>query len=474
MHKSLLALAIAGTLTAFGNTVAEHKLTATHLAQINTLNEPIVRIAQEATPAVVFIKVEAPTPQATNDPFDSFHEEFFRRFFGPNQRFNSRPEQPQVARGTGFLVTADGYIMTNNHVVQDSKKITVHLHDGTVYNGELIGTDPNTDVAILKISIENAPYLKLCDSDTIQVGETVVAIGHPFELRATLTTGVISARGRSGLNINTFEDFIQTDAAINPGNSGGPLLNLKGEVIGINTAIVTRSGGYMGIGFSVPSNMATHVMDQLVKTGSVPRGFLGVAAQDLSPELIEAFRLPKNSNGVVAVEIVPGSPAERAGLKVGDVIVSINGKSIESFHNLRNLIAHIVPGQTASIQVVREGHMLPVINVVVENQKHGTPQTPVALKKLGVDDMTEAQLSAPGQPEGASTATYVVIQKVRQGTVAERHGLVPGTAILAVNNIKITSLKQLSEVIDEQMENGQRLLLLVRKGNTTRFLTLKP
>lgn len=474
MNKSLLALAIAGSLTAFSNQVPVTQLTSTHLAQINTLNEPIVRIAKEATPAVVFIKVETPAPQSANDPFDSFHEEFFRRFFGPGQRFNTRPQQPQVARGTGFLVTADGYIMTNNHVVQESKKITVHMHDGTVYNAELVGTDPNTDVAILKISIDNAPYLKLCDSEHIEVGESVVAIGHPFELRATVTTGVVSAKGRSGLNINTFEDFIQTNAAINPGNSGGPLINLKGEVIGINTAILTRSGGSMGIGFSVPSNMAKHVMDQLVKTGSVSRGFLGVAAQDLSPELIEAFQLPKNSNGVIAVEVVPGSPADKAGLKVGDVIVSINGKPVESFHNLRNLIAHVVPGEAASIQVVREGQMLPALHVVVEDQKQGLPGTPVVLKKLGVDDMTEAQLTSPGQPEGGSVATYVVIQKVRQGTIAERHGLVPGTAILAVNNIKITSLGQLAEVIDEQMESGQRLLLLVRKGNTTRFITLKP
>lgn len=476
MKNLTLALALGLTTTFSFSGVADERMLPTSASPIQTATQrdPIVRIAQEATPAVVFIKVEAPAPQAANDPFDAFHDEFFRRFFGPGQRSKARPRQPEVARGTGFLVSHDGYIFTNNHVIQESRKITVHMHDGSVYPGELVGTDPNTDVAVLKIAVTNAPHLKLCDSDTIEVGETVVAIGHPFELRATLTTGVVSAKGRSGLNINAFENFIQTDAAINPGNSGGPLLNLRGEVIGINTAIVTRSGGYMGIGFSVPSNMANHVMDQLVTTGSVSRGFLGIAAQDLNPELIDAFHLPKNSNGVVTVEVVPGSPAEKAGIKVGDVIVSINDKSVESFHNMRNLIAHIIPGQSASIQVIRDGQMLPAMQVVVEDQKQGLPQTPVVLKKLGVDDMAEAQLKAPGQPEGAPTSTHVVIQKVRQGTLAETQGLVPGTAILAVNNIKVTSLKQLNQVIDEQSEQGNRLLLLVRKNNTTRFITLKP
>lgn len=430
-----------------------------------------IHVAKEATPAVVFIKVETARPQPGSDPFDAFHEEFFHRFFGPGAPRN-RPPQQQVARGTGFLVTPDGYILTNNHVVQESQKITVHLHNGGEYPAELVGTDPSTDVAVLKINIQDAPYLKLANSDKIEVGEWAIAIGNPFELRATLTVGVVSAKGRNGLNINNFEDFIQTDAAINPGNSGGPLLNINGEVIGINTAIVTRSGGYMGIGFSVPSNMARHVMDQLVQTGSVARGYLGIVAQDLNPELIEAFKLPKNSNGVVIVEIAPESPAQKAGLKIGDVIIRINNKPVESSHALRSVIAHIVPGKTAMIQVIREGQTLPPMQIILEDQKKGIPQTPALLKKLGVDEMSEVQLPAPGQPEGSPATTYVVIQHVRQGTIAERQGLVPGTAILAVNNIKVTSLIQLGEIIEQQTEQTGRLLLLVRKGNTTRFITI--
>ncbi len=433
-----------------------------------------VKVAQNSIPAVVFIKVENnPTPfRGGADPFGMLHEDFFKKFFGQDFDFRQRAPTPQVARGTGFIVSPDGYILTNNHVVQDCKTIKVLLHNGEEYTGELVGADPTTDVAVVKINTTNAPYLKMADSEKLEVGQWAIAVGNPFELRATLTVGVISATGRNNLNISNLEDFIQTDAAINPGNSGGPLINIHGEVIGINTAIVTRSGGYMGIGFAVPTNMARHVMNQLVETGDVSRGYMGVVAQELNPELIEAFKLPKNSSGVVITEVAPDSPAEKAGLKVGDVIVKYNEKSIDSTGALRNQIALTKPGTSVEMQVVREGKRLPSMKITLEDQKQGRPTTPVALKKAGIDDIVETSMAAPGRKDGKQV-TVVMIKGVRQGTKAALEGLRPNMVIVSADHVPVHSLPQLNQIVDEALKkNKSKLLLLVRQGGAPHYVTL--
>jgi serine protease Do len=432
-----------------------------------------VAVAQKAIPAVVFIKVESqPAPFRGNDPFSMMHEDFFKRFFGQDFEFRQKGPAPQVARGTGFLVSSDGYILTNNHVIQDSKAIKVLLHSGEEYDGELVGADPSTDIAVVKIKTSNAPYLELANSDGLEVGQWAIACGNPYELRSTLTVGVISATGRNNLNISSVEDFIQTDAAINSGNSGGPLFNIEGQVIGINTAIVTRTGGSMGLGFAVPSNMAKHVMNQLVETGDVSRGYMGVDAQELNPELVEAFKLPKKSSGVIITEVAPDSPAEKAGLKAGDVIVKFNGKQITSIGSLRHQLALTKPGTVVDVQVMRDGKEVAPMKVTVADQREGLPTTPAALKKAGVDDIVEASMPGKGR-HADENQRVVMIKSVRQGTRAAIEGLRANMVIVSANHVPVKSLSDLNKVVDDALKKGHsKLLLLVRQRGAAHYVTL--
>ena len=319
-------------------------------------------VAKQASPAVVFVKVEINASDNQNfgvpegqSPTLPYNDEFLQRFFG----FQGKPQQPQpqIGQGSGFIVSADGYIMTNAHVVKGADKIEVTLNDGEVKIATLIGADPHTDVAIIKIDTKNSPYLKLGDSESLEVGEWVVAIGSPFQLQASVTKGIVSAKGRQGLNITDLEDFIQTDAAINPGNSGGPLLDLDSNVIGINTAIVSRSGGYMGIGFAIPSNMAKNVMDQIIKKGSVTRGFLGVSLQPVDKEIAAGFNLSK-VEGVLISGIEKGSPAEKAGLQQGDIILEYNDKPIKSLQTFRYDISLMNPESKVNLKIIRKGKLI--------------------------------------------------------------------------------------------------------------------
>ncbi|MDX1518977.1 MAG: Do family serine endopeptidase, partial [Gammaproteobacteria bacterium] len=274
---------------------------------------------EEVTPAVVNIATEGKIRLQTNPLFS---DPFFQRFFN----FPNMPaERKTQSLGSGVIVDAKrGLILTNNHVIANAHQITVTLRDGRQLDAELVGTDPETDVAVIKVPPKNLTDIKAMDSDTIRVGDFVVAIGNPFGLGQTVTSGIISALSRSGLGIEGYEDFIQTDASINPGNSGGALVNLRGELVGINTAIFSQSGGNIGIGFAIPANLALNIMEQLLETGKVERGFLGVQAQDLSPELAEAFGLDKQ-HGAVINRVLEGSPAEKAGFKAGDVVIKVDG-----------------------------------------------------------------------------------------------------------------------------------------------------
>ena len=293
---------------------------------LNRSSKAFVNVVKKAKPAVVHIRVEKTTssPLRGQGGEDIFNHPFFDQFFGPQNR--QRPDRPQRrehkqrGQGSGFIISKDGFILTNNHVIEDADVIKVSLSDDREFDARLIGSDPQSDVALLKIEDpENLPVIALGDSDALEVGEWVIAIGNPFGLSQTVTVGVVSAKGRSSVGINQYENFIQTDAAINPGNSGGPLINVHGEVVGINTALFSKTGGYMGIGFAIPINMARSIEDQLQKDGKVTRGWLGVVIQNVDKELAESFGL-KEAGGILVSEVQKDSPASKAGIKQGDVI----------------------------------------------------------------------------------------------------------------------------------------------------------
>ncbi len=433
-------------------------------------------VAKKATPASVFIRVEVNPADNDNlgpqDPYGNpFGDDFLNHFFGFPPGRPLQP-QPQIGQGSGFIVSPDGLIMTNNHVVRGADKIEVTLNDGQLRSAKLVGTDPRTDLALIKIEKideQDFPFLELGDSENLEVAEWVIAIGNPFQLQASVTVGVISALGRQGLKITDHEDFIQTDAAINPGNSGGPLLNLEGKVIGINTAIASRSGGYMGIGFAIPSNMARHVMDQLIQKGSVSRGFLGIELQTVDKEIAEAFNLSK-TEGVLITSVAKNSPAEKAGLQTGDIILELNGKSIKSRDSLRNQISMMDPGSEAHLKIHRKGKILNLsVKLGAVSDQSTTPA--VVSQKLGIEVenlSTELarQLGYSNSDEG------VVITKVKPGSPAARAKLRPGCLIMAINHKKITNTTDYENVLAENGQN-KRILLLVKYGKETRFYSIR-
>ena len=433
-----------------------------------------VSVGKKAIPAVVFIRVEASAE--SDDPFGGqqnpfgppSNDDFFNRFFGFQ---GGRPQQPQpqVGQGSGFFISADGYIMTNAHVIRGADKIEVTLNDGQVLEATAIGSDPQTDVAIIKVNGKDFPYLTFGDSDTLEIGEPVAAIGSPFQLQASLTTGVVSAKGRQGLRISDLEDFIQTDAAINPGNSGGPLLNLDSEVIGINTAIVSRSGGYMGIGFAIPSNMAKQIMGQLIDKGAVTRAFLGVSLQPVDKDLAAGFNLEK-AEGALITDITPKSPAEKAGLKQGDIILEYNGKPIKSMQTFRNDIALMTPGTTINLKVYRKGQTLNMPVTLMASAENASAPGAIGTR-LGIDveNLSPEMGKQLGYTKGEEG---VVIVKIKPGTPAANAGLRPGYLIVAVNHKKISNLNDYNEAITEASKN-KRVLLLVRQGNMTRFYSIR-
>jgi len=299
------------------------------------LEDRLVRVAEKAMPAVVNVfsekVVESPMMPFFNDPF-------FRFFHGPE--FNKKRREQSL--GSGVIVSEDGYILTNAHVIKDAESVRVMLSDKREFQAEIVGADMKTDIGVLKIDSDNLPVLELGDSDNVKVGQVVLAIGNPFGLSNTVTMGIVSARGRSRMGIADYENFIQTDAAINPGNSGGALINLKGEVVGINTAIFSRSGGNMGVGFAVPINLARHILNSLIAHGEVRRGFLGVSIQELTPDLAEQFGLDRPQGALVA-EVFDDTPADEAGIEPGDVIIEVEGKRVKDSNHLRNMVAEYPP-----------------------------------------------------------------------------------------------------------------------------------
>ena len=431
-------------------------------------------VARSVSPSVVFLQVEGTREGVT--PFGP--DEFFRRFFGDEVPMpRQQPPgggQRVFGQGSGFAFRSESgktYIMTNNHVVQDVDRIRVRLPDGREFDATVTGTDPQSDVAVIEIEGTDIPTLEFASSADLEVGEWVVAIGSPFGLRSTLTVGVVSATGRTSIGINDYEDFIQTDAAINPGNSGGPLVNLDGRVIGMNTAIFSRSGGYMGIGFAIPIDLARSIASQLIDTGSVTRGFLGVLIQPLTQDLAESFGIDR-TEGILVSQVSEDSPAAEAGIEVGDVIVGYRGDAVTDVGDFRNRVALTEPDTRARLTVLRDGkrRALDVTIGALEDAgaiAQGGPGGGTARQLgLAVQEPTPQMMEQLGLEPGQG----VVVTQTAPQSAAAAAGITPGTVVLQVNQQPVGTTDQFYAAIESSTQN--RAVLLVRSRQGQRYVVL--
>lgn len=441
---------------------------------------------REVSPSVVFIQTErvrSVNPmQELPIPFDN---DLFRRFFG--DKFPGAPESPDaqpqqrraIGQGSGFVFAAEGgapagksYIMTNNHVVENADRILVQFDNGREYVARVTGRDPLSDVAVVEIDRGDLPALSLGDSNQLEVGEWVLAIGNPFGLNHTLTAGVVSAKGRNALGIKDYEDFIQTDAAINPGNSGGPLVNLNGKVVGMNTAIFSRSGGYMGVGFAIPINQARAIADQLITHGAVTRGFLGVVIQELTPELAKSFDI-EAGQGILVAQVSEDSPAEKAGLQQGDIITRYQDLPVRNVGGFRNRVAMTEPGSKQQLTVIRDDqtHNLTVTIGKLEEQAAVPEQAPSqSLQTLGL--AVQSLTPEIAQSLGIEETGGVVVTAVNPGSAAALSGITTGTVILKVNREAVENAEEFKRAVDQARSAGQ-VLLLVSQGGSQRFVVLR-
>ena len=448
---------------------------------IQALEQPFVDIVKSARPAVVNIATSRIIKKREGSPFPPFFgDPFFRRFFGDefSQQFEVPRERREKSLGSGVIVDSSGIIITNNHVIENADEIKVVLNDKREFKGEIIGGDPKTDIAVIRIDGKDLPSISWGDADRLQVGEYVLAIGNPFGLNQTVTMGIISAVGRAQVGIADYEDFIQTDAAINPGNSGGALINLRGELIGINTAIFSRSGGYMGIGFAVPSNMAQSVMQSLVRTGKVIRGWLGISIQDVNPDLAEQFGL-EDSKGALVGDVHSGGPADRGGIKPGDVIVRYDGKSIEGSVNLRNTVAQTSVGKKVKVEVIRDNRRK-VLEISIGEFPKDLAQLgeePFAKKNesaaLAGLDVVELSSEVARQLNLSPATSGVAVRNVESGSSADEAGIKPGDLILEMNQRLLRGLEEFKRMASQLAESRNILLLISREGRKF-FVVLKP
>jgi serine protease Do len=404
-----------------------------------------------------------------NDPF-------FRQFFG--NPYQNRPQtERETSLGSGVIINPDGYVLTNNHVVEGASEIRVYLSNKKEYHAKVVGTDPRTDVAVVKLDASGLPVVKLGDSSAIQVGDFCLAIGNPFGLGQTVTSGIISATGRSGLGIEgpgAYEDFIQTDAPINPGNSGGALVDVRGELVGINTAILSGSGGSIGIGFAVPINLARQVMDQIIQHGKVTRAWMGILPQDVTPAIARAFGL-SSPQGVLVGTVEPNSPAARGGVEQGDILLQMNSKPISGVNEFRIQIGLMKPGATVRFRVFRNGSQRDITVTLGEmpssearKSQPGGAQPSRVLQGLSVQTLTPdvaRQLQIPASTRG------VVVTNVAQGSLAADAGLQQGDVILQVNRKPVNTAEQFSNAVERA--GNHILLLLVNRGGTTFYLTIE-
>jgi len=432
------------------------------LPALDSQGKPLPTLApmiERVTPAVVNISTRGQEKIAGNP---LLQDPIFRRFFNLPQQPSHRDTQ---SLGSGVIIDADnGYILTNSHVIDKAIEITVTLQDGRRLNATLVGADPEADVAVIQVPNENLSALKLADSDQLRVGDFVVAIGNPFGLGQTVTSGIVSALGRSGLGIEGYEDFIQTDASINPGNSGGALVNLRGELVGINTAIIAPGGGNVGIGFAIPTNMSQQIMAQLVKYGEVKRGKLGVSAQNLTPELAHAFGI-EGTSGAVVVQLTPDSPAAAAGLQIGDVIISVNDHATDSAFDIRNQLGLLRIGDTAKLQILRGNQKLAIKAEIADPEPNKVEGKQFDTRLDGtVFSRIEEGSPLYGQIEG------VLVVETQQNSPAWRAGLRKGDVAVSANRRTVTDFTTLAEAL-KQSRRG--ILLNVIRGSSALFILIQ-
>lgn len=461
----------------------------------NHLSSAFRTVANELLPAVVSIEnrpklawreSDPNGPKPSNDglsrenpfkgtPFEDMFRDF--RFQMPPNGPKGMPS-PKGGIGSGVVIDSAGIILTNNHVVEGGGEVTVRTHDGSEYVATNVWTDPKTDLAVVKIEpTSNLVAAKLGDSDKVEIGDWVIALGQPFGLESTVTAGIISAKHR-GIGITARENFLQTDAAINPGNSGGPLVNLRGEVVGINTAIHSRSGGNEGIGFAVPSNLARWVGDQLISSGTVKRAYLGVGIQPVTQDLADQLAV-KPRGGVVVTEVFPDTPAAKAGLKSGDVIVKFGDKAVTSPQSLQMAVERSTVGDDFGMEIVRDGKTMTLTGMAQEQpsdfDSRALGETAAEEEKLDLFGMEIAPLESEiAKQLGVKATEGVVITSVASGSPADVAGLQPGMVIAEVNRVKINSPEDFSKAMGENLEaSGDKLLLLVRSDRGSRFVVLK-
>jgi len=441
--------------------------------QIMETSRAFSEIVRTVSPAVVNIS----TTKVFKRDTENFFEDPFFDFFRPFHEFRMPKKWKEQSLGSGVIVSPDGYIITNNHVVEKSDEIKVTLLDKRAFRGKIVGADPKTDIAIVKIDATNLPTIPWGDSEKLQVGEFVLAIGNPYGLSHTVTMGIISAVGRANVGIADYEDFIQTDAAINPGNSGGPLVNIKGELIGINTAIFSRTGGYQGIGFAVPSDMVRPLMSQLIQKGKIIRGWLGVTIQELTPEISQKFGLEK-SQGALVSDVAKGSPAEKAGIMRGDIILEFNSKEVKDVGSLRNMVAQSKVGVDVSIKILRAGKEYTVrlvigelpreVAEVVPNQTPDNPETG-ALTGLTVMSLTKEIVKQLGFNKDEKG---VVVVRVEPASPADEAGIKKGDIIKEVDRKRVDNLEDFNKIISN-IKKEEPVLLFIARGDKKFYLTLK-
>ena len=439
------------------------------LTTAKSLGQAFVEVAKKVQPSVVNVTTEK---TITMKPWDRYGEDFFKgspfedffKGFGITPREKGKEyRQKQRSGGSGVIVDKEGYILTNNHVVEGADKVKIRLNDGREFTATVKGQDSRTDLAVLQIKAKDLPVATLGDSDKLEVGEWAIAIGSPFGLEHTVTVGVISAKGRTGLGTGTYEDFIQTDASINPGNSGGPLINIDGEVVGINAMIIQPG---TGIGFAIPINMAKQILNDLIKQGKVVRPWLGISVQDLTPEMAEQFQV-KEKEGVLVAQIHPGTGAEKAGLTSGDIIKSVDDKAIKNVNELIKEIQKKKVGQKVKLSVVRDGKP-----TTIEVTLSAMPDKPEAMKEKEVEEKLGARIQeltpqlAARYRISAEIKRGVVVTGVEEGSPADDIGLQEGDVILEINRKKIETVKDFEKAIkDTNFEKGI-VLRLHRRGNT--------
>lgn len=430
--------------------------------------DAFIKVAEKVMPAVVNINTEKIIKQRYVDPFEElFNDPFFGR------RYNSQPKEYKrkaTALGSGFLISKDGYIVTNNHVIDQADKIEITFNNKEKYPAEVIGTDSDSDIAVLKIKQNNKefPFLDLGDSDKLKIGQWAIAIGNPYGLNNTMTVGIVSATGRNGMGIENYEDFIQTDASINPGNSGGPLVDINGNVIGINTAILSKTGGNVGIGFAIPVNMVKTITNSLIENGKFERGWLGIQMQDVDNKMAEKFGL-NNSSGVIITKIFDESPADKANLQIGDIILEINETAIDNSFTIRNLIGNMKPNTKIKTKILRNKKEKLISLKLGKREEQIAELNNNEIKILGMKIKTlDDELR---KKFGYDNQNGVIILEVDADSEAYSYGIRPGYIIQKVNQTAIKSSQDILEIFNNTKEN-EDILFFISSKNSNKYVIL--